>query len=47
MSDNNIFKTRNGRNINEETPLMSRLKALLNEDNSLTQKGICDIKQRY
>ena len=38
MFDNDICKTRKGRKINEETHLMSRLEALLNEDNSLTQK---------
>ena len=40
MSDNDFCKTRKGRKINEETHLMSRLKSLLNEDNSLTQKGM-------
>jgi len=38
MSDNDVCKTRKGRKINEETPLMSRLGTLLNKYDSLTQK---------
>jgi len=40
MSDNDFCKTRKGRKINEETHVMRKLEALLNEDNFLTQKGM-------
>jgi transposase/arginine repressor len=47
LSDNEIAKTRKGRKIAEETLVMRRLEAILEEDNSLNQKGMRESLQLY
>jgi len=47
LSDIEIAQTRKGRKANVETEVKSRLEDILNEDNSLTQKGMCETLATY
>ena len=42
LDDNEIVKTKKGRKLNGETPIKSRLSAIVGQDNSLTQKGMSE-----
>ena len=47
LSDNDIAKTRKDKKVHEETEVKSRLESILNENNSLTQKGMCQSLKMY
>ena len=42
LGDNEIVKTKKGRKLNGETPIKSRLSAIVGQDNSLTQRGMSE-----